>query len=364
MKNLLLTAGFLLTFASLPAAEHNFKACNGKVYEVGDTLRIGKPGVSGMYYYIRKVDENGGMSYIQGSALEEKVIITGVPEYDKNLYEAFAVFDKPATPDIVEARGENSNYYIQLNQAIVNGDIMSDYRKSSVEGVTELTPEILFVYAKKLYGEAVSEKDVEIYAGLKDKEAAEMAKADPFEWEDFKAAMKTELVDRISKAGFDRIFRVKCMSELGQYNLETKVFPLSGFSCSDVTTDQNPYLSKEMYCLWGYCGFHFTNIRTFLNIPSDQNRAKGFYSMRKYANLPSYNTPVAESYVYVKIKEKPVTLPQKDILVNLEWTTLQKEFGKRCLDMEIVRVDSYCCPVMDNETELVYNYLGSQGTDL
>lgn len=360
MRNFILATGILVSIASHSMAENNFKACNGKVYEIGDTLRIGKQNISGKYYHIVKVDEVGSVSYLNKDAFKEELIITAIPEYDKKLYENFAIFDKPDTPMIIEAKGRDGRYYIQLNEALANGYVMSDYVPSIVENALELSPEVLFIYTKKLYGEVLTDKDIEVYASLKDPVTAEKAKSDPFEWQELKTKFKEELVKSINQASFDNVFRIRCISELGQYNMEKKVFPITGYSCTNVETQQNRHLSSENYCLWGYCGFHFSNVSSYLNIPSAQDVAKGFYSMRKYINTPSYDKPVATSYVYVKIKEKPVSLPNKEIMVNFEWTTLQKEFGKRCLDMEIVRVDSYCYPRMDNETELVYNYLGTQ----
>lgn len=65
-------------------AQQAIVACNGKNYEQGDTLIIGKPASSG-YLFMRTVDEQGSLSSVYERDIDGlKVVITSIPGYDKN----------------------------------------------------------------------------------------------------------------------------------------------------------------------------------------------------------------------------------------------------------------------------------------
>ena len=90
---------------------------------------------------------------------------------------------------------------------------------------------------------------------------------------------------------------------------------------------------QQGYCLWGTCAFHFTNAPSFATLPCDKSIAQGIYTMRKMtsATLP----PTATLYVYVRILQQPVSLPDKRTMVmrpgtsfDFEWSTLRKEIGR------------------------------------
>lgn len=88
--------------------------------------------------------------------------------------------------------------------------------------------------------------------------------------------------------------------------------------------------------------------------------------MRKYARVPAYDKPVATLYVYVKFKKEPVKLPEQKIMVyskgqnfDFSWSTLNKAYGKKALNMDIVRIDGYNDLLPYVNGEVTYNYLGS-----
>ena len=347
-------------------AQQTVVACNGKSYGQGDTLVIGAPALSG-YLYMRTVDEEGRLSPVRERDITAlKTIITSVPEYDKKLYESMAIYEQPETPQVVMAEGGGKRFCINVNGALSSGNIMSDYKRSSVEGAVDLTPAILYVYALKLYQTPVDEKVIDKYASLCVPEEFKQASVDPFALEEMRATYRTKLQEELDKADFSKVFRLKCMSELKPYDMTKECFPLSGFSCIDVKTKQESELSKLDYCLWEECDFHFTNASHFVSLPADKARAKGFYSMRKFARVPAYNKPVATLYVYVKFKKQPVKLPEKKIMVfshgskfDFSWSTLNKVYGNRALDMDIIRMDGYNDLHPYAEGEVMYNYLGS-----
>lgn len=348
------------------SAQQRIEACNGRSYGLGDTLTIGLPAPSG-YLFMRSIDEQGNVKPVYERDITGlKVVITSIPEYNKKLYESMGIYEQSDRFRLVMVEGGGKRFCISLDEALSRGNVMSDCKISSVEGAVDLTPSILYVYALKLYQTPVDEKIVDEYISLCVPEEFEKVSADPFALEDMRKSYQIKLKQELDRVDFSRVFRLKCLSELQQYDMEKECFPLSGFSCVDVKTKQDNELSKLNYCLWEECAFHFVNASRFMSLPVDRARAKGFYSMRKYAGTPSYDKPVATLYVYVRMKEQSVKLPEKKIMVfskgtnfDFSWSTLDKVYGKKALDMDIIKVDGYNDLYPYVAGEVVYNYLGS-----
>ena len=81
------------------------------------------------------------------------------------------------------------------------------------------------------------------------------------------------------------------------------------------------------------------------------------------ATLP----PTATLYVYVRILQQPVSLPDKRTMVmcpgtsfDFEWSTLRKAYSQKALNMEIIQTDGYYNVFPYNIQEVTYNYLGTQ----
>ena len=243
--------------------------------------------------------------------------------------------------------------------------MMSGHHVSLMNGAVDLTPAILFAYAHKLYGKPIDTTSVETYASLRAPKQYAEAANDPFVLEELRTTYRKELEQAVAKADFNKVFRIKCFSELQMYDINQQHFPISGLTCVDVETKQNRELSQQGYCLWGTCAFHFTNAPSFTTLPCKKNIAQGIYTMRKMtsATLP----PTATLYVYVRILQQPVSLPDKRTMVmrpgtsfDFEWSTLRKAYGQKALNMEIVQTDGYYNVFPYNIQEVTYNYLGTQ----
>ena len=120
-----------------------------------------------------------------------------------------------------------------------------------------------------------------------------------------------------------------------------------------------------LYSLWGTCAFHCTNTPSFTTLPCEKPIAQGIYTMRKMssATLP----PTATLYVYVRILQQAVSLPDERIKVmrpgasfEFEWSTLRKAYGQKALNMEIIQTDGYYNVFPYSIQEVTYNYLGTQ----
>lgn len=356
-------------WASVVQAQQEIVACNGKSYHVGDTLIIGHPKLS-KYLFLKQVGADGSFDIVSEDVKGRKVVITEIPDYDKKLYENMGLYGAQESLGVVMAQGDGTRYCISLNSALCNENIVSDYYESKMENAMELTPEVLFVYALKLYNVPVDDKILERYIGVCDKKAFQDASEDPFAMDELKTRYKQKLADALAAVDFNNVFRMKCISGMEQYDMEKSCFPLEGLSfMGNEDTKQVEELSRMGYCLWGECAFLFKNKADFAVLPVTRETAKSFYSMRKYAEVPSYDKPVATLYVYAKFRKQPVTLPAKKVMVmkegkrfDWEWSTLDKVYGKRALDMDIVRMDGYSTRLLYiDKGEVFANYLGSAG---
>lgn len=346
-------------------AQQSIDACDGRTYKVGDTLRIGEPLPSG-YLFIRQLNANNQFDSLDPkNSTGRTAVITDIPAYQPKLYQQFGIYQQPETPQIVFAEQGDFKIGVYLNMALSKGNIMSGHHVSLMNGAVDLTPAILFAYAHKLYGKPIDTTSVETYASLRAPKQYAEAANDPFVLEELRTTYRKELEQAVAKADFNKVFRIKCFSELQMYDINQQHFPISGLTCVDVETKQNRELSQQGYCLWGTCAFHFTNAPSFTTLPCKKNIAQGIYTMRKMtsATLP----PTATLYVYVRILQQPVSLPDKRTMVmrpgtsfDFEWSTLRKAYGQKALNMEIVQTDGYYNVFPYNIQEVTYNYLGTQ----
>ncbi|WP_150980632.1 DUF4852 domain-containing protein [Heminiphilus faecis] len=366
MKNLtvLLLAGVCLLCQPLQARQC-IDACDGRTYKVGDTLRIGEPLSSG-YLFVKQLNASNRFEKLNQKNLTGRIaIITDIPAYRPELYRQFGIYQQPETPQIVFAEQGDFKIGVYLNMALSKGNIVSRHHVSHMNGAVDLTPDILFAYAHKLYGKPIDTTSVDTYASLRAPQQYAEAANDPFALEELRTTYRKELEQAVAKADFNKVFRIKCFSKLQMYDINQQHFPLSDLKCIDVETKQDEDLSKQGYCLWGTCAFHFTNAPSFATVPCDKHIAQGVYAMRK---MISASLPIpAILYVYVRILQQPVSLPDKRIMVmrpgtsfDYEWSTLSKAWGQKALDLEIIQTDGYYSVFPHNTQEVAYNYLGTQ----
>lgn len=346
-------------------AQQSIEACDGRTYKVGDTLRIGEPLPSG-YLFVKRLNANNQFDKLNPKNSTGRIaIITDIPAYQPKLYQQFGIYQQPETPQIVFAEQGDFKIGVYLNMALSKGNIMSGHHISRMDGAIDLTPAILFTYAQKLYDKPIDTASVETYASLRDPQQYAQAANDPFMLEELRTTYRKELEKAVAEVDFNKVFRIKCLSELQTYDINQQHFPLSDLACVDVKTKQNRELSQQGYRLWEACAFHFTNASSFATLPCDRSIAQGIYTMRKMisATLP----PTATLYVYVRILQQPVSLPDKRTMVmrpgrsfNYDWSTLRKAYGQKALDLEIIQTDGYYNVFPHNAQEVTYNYLGTR----
>lgn len=339
-------------------------ACDGKVYKKGDKIRFGVPKVSG-YLFVRTFTEDGKISTMPKENLAgQEAVIVDIPDYNKKFYESMGVYSEVETHPLIVVELDGRHLCININDALSQGNIVSEYFKSEVEGAIDLTPDLLFVYALKLNNGAVNDDVIVRYMTHCDKSLVEKNQADPFAMADLKKEYAAKLDKALVDVDFSKVFRIESQSEILQYNMDKQIFPLKGLWCPQIKTDQPDALVKIGFCKWEDCVFRLVNIPEFTNVPCETARAKGFYDMRKVGKVPAYNKPLATSYTYIRFLDKKVQLPEKKNRVyhngNIKSLSLADLYGKMTIEAQIIKMDVYNLPFLKiSDFELFYNYLGS-----
>lgn len=346
------------------AAHESVAACNGKVYKKGDVIIFGAPKVSG-YLYVNTFADNGNVSVaVKEELTGKKATIIDIPAYEKKLFESMGVYSEPETRPLVVVEMDGRRLCIDINNALSQGHIVTDYFESKYEGAVALTSDIAYVYALKLNKVAIDDGVVTRYMAHCNPALLEQGKSDPFAMADLKKEYTVKLNKALGEVDFSRVFRIEACSNIKEYDVEKGYFPLEGLWCPAIKTDQPGPLEKIGFCKWNDCVFRFVNTPAFAKVSCDAAVAKGFYGMRKFAKTPAYNKPLATSYAYVRFIEKPVQLPQKKELVyhegGMQRLSLDDMYGKAAIEAEIVRMDVYTLPFLKiHDFEVMYNYLGT-----
>lgn len=339
-------------------------ACDGKVYKKGDKIMFGVPKVSG-YLFVRTLTKDGKISTMPKENLaSQEAVIVDIPDYDKKLFEGMGVYSEVETHPLVVVELDGRRLCININDALSQGNIVSEYFKSEVEGVVDLTSDLLFVYALKLNNVTVDDDVIVRYMAHCDKNLVEKNQADPFTMADLKKEYAAKLEKALGDVDFSKVFRIESQSEMLQYDMDKQIFPLKGLWCPQIKTDQPDALAKIGFCKWDDCAFRFVNIPEFMNVPCETARAKGFYDMRKVGKVPTYNKPLATSYTYIRFLDKKVQLPEKKNKVyhngDIKSMSLADLYGKMAIEAQIIKMDVYHLPFLKiSDFELFYNYLGS-----
>lgn len=354
---------FAFAIAATGTSE-SVKACNGKEYRKGDKILFGVPMISG-YLFVRTFSENGKISTMPREDLTGKeAVIVDIPEYDKSFFESMGIYSEVETHPLIIVELDGRRLCINLNDALCQGNIVSDYYKSEFGGAMDLTPDILFVYAVKLNNVTVNDDVVVRYMAHCDNGLVEKNQADPFAMAELKKEYAAKLNKALDEVDFKQVFRVESQSEIMQYDMDKQFFPLKGLWCPQVRTDQPNALAKLGFCKWEDCVFRFVNIPEFTNVPCEMTRAKGFYDMRKMGKVPAYNKPLARAYTYIRFLEKKVELPAKKNIVyhdgEMKSLSLNDLYGSMAIEAQIVKMDVYNLPFLKiKDFEVFYNYLGT-----
>mgnify|MGYP000292714953 FL=1 len=183
-----------LAFAAGIGTRDAVSACDGKVYKKGDKIMFGVPKVSG-YLFVRTFTKDGKISTMPKENLaSQEAVIVDIPDYDKKLF--VGVYSEEETHPLVVVELDGRRLCININDALSQGNIVSEYFKSEVEGVVDLTSDLLFVYALKLNNVTVDDDVIVRYMAHCDKNLVEKNQADPFTMADLKKEYAAKLERR------------------------------------------------------------------------------------------------------------------------------------------------------------------------
>ena len=93
----------------------------------------------------------------------QEAVIVDIPDYDKKLFEGMGVYSEEETHPLVVVELDGRRLCININDALSQGNIVSE---SEVEGVVDLTSDLLFVYALKLNNVTVDDDVIVRYMAI------------------------------------------------------------------------------------------------------------------------------------------------------------------------------------------------------
>ena len=254
MKRMNLTAlllGGVCLLCQPLQAQQSIDACDGRTYKVGDTLRIGEPLLSG-YLFVKQLNANNQFDKLNPkNSTGRTAVITDIPAYQPKLYQQFGIYQQPETPQIVFAEQGDFKIGVYLNMALTKGNIMSGHHVSHMDGAVDLTrlscsPTHINFTANL----STKHQSRPMPLSVLPQQYAEAAN-DPFALEELRTTYRKELEQAVAKADFNKVFRIKCLSELQMYDINQQRFPLSGLTCVNVETKQNKGIVPTRLLLMG-----------------------------------------------------------------------------------------------------------------
>lgn len=336
-------------------AENSFKTYFGKVYSIGDTITIGRNNG-----YIYEFD-NSQTRTIKQDLSGKKLTISQFYNIKKlnTLQRMLLPFDMNSNGVII-AKGNGKSYLIDLDNAIFNGSIMLSYKKSYFDGATDLTSDILFAYRIKIYNIKITDNIVEQYLKLciTPKEYGRI-QSDPFIMSDIRKKYRAKLNEAISQIDFNKVFRLKCITNVKQYDMDKNAFPIWKMEFTDRDFNKNRQLNDIGYCTFGEAAFTFKNSKEFTNLYCPPEKAKFLYSLARYKSYTLNDKTDLVSYVYIRIQNKRIDtyqIPGYKKPIDRSDDKL-KDF---CIDMNIIKVDGYYVKLNRKDKEEISDfYVGS-----
>lgn len=338
-------------------AENIFKTYFGKVYSIGDTITIGRN--NGYIYEF----ENSRMKPIEHDLSGKKLTISQFYDIKKlNTLQRMLLPLDMNSNGVVIAKGNGKSYLIDLDNAIFHGSIMLCHKKSSFEGATDLTSDVLFAYRIKIYNIEITDDIVEQYLILSiTPDEYKKIQSDPFVMSDVRKKYKDKLNEVISQMDFNRVFRLKCITKVRQYDMDKNAFPIWNMEFADRDLNKNTQLNRIGYCTFGETAFTFKNAKEFTYLYCPPEKAKFLYSLARYHSFTLNDQTKFISYVYVKIQNKKIDtyqIPGYRKPIGLADDNLKN----LCIDMSIIKIDgyyNYLRPTFKDKYEVSDFYVGS-----
>lgn len=336
-------------------AENSFKTYFGKIYSIGDTITIGRNNG-----YIYEFD-NSQTKSIEQDLSGKKLTISQFYDIKKlNTLQRMLLPLDMNSNGIVIAKGNGKSYLIDLDNAIFNGSIMLSYKKSYFDGATDLTSDILFAYRIKIYNIKITDNIVEQYLKLciTPKEY-ERIQSDPFIMSDIRKKYRNKLNEAISQIDFNKVFRLKCVTNVRQYDMDKNAFPIWKMEFTDRDLNKNRLLNDIGYCTFGEAAFTFKNTKEFTYLYCTPEKAKFLYMLARYKSYTLNDQTDLIAYVYIRIQDKKINTYQIPGYKN-PFGHPNDNLKDFCIDTDIIKVDAYYTKLKrKDKSEISDFYVGS-----
>lgn len=335
MKTNLFLALFVLpifTFSSTKADNPDqIQVFDGTTLSVGDTIRFGyRQQYVNAYSAIKEyTNKNGFDQYVkvcEDLSLEEAVVLgINLPETENIFYTTNPVI-------VIFTKQYPKRLFVNLNEAIDEGDIAWIYKDHTEENAVELTTESMFACSMHVNNIPITDEIIKSFIKLKDERLYDVCTGDEFEYYKAKPIYEKMLKELMANFDFSKSYYIRTQGEIGKYDFAKNGYPVK-FADSELI----PH--KQFY-------FLPTNLEHFNFIPVAFEDGERINKLRKKSINSTYVHPSVYVRVYLKLLDKKMALPWSG-------SYFEKFYRKSLIGTEIEKIEVYTFPNCD------YNYIGS-----
>lgn len=261
-----------------------FKAKNGQLFKVGDTILIGTPAdFSNVYSY-----------YVQGKDLslkkEAKGEIKIAGEYKKydnrfqrSIIKGFFIYEKEGTFAVLD---KVFNVMIHIDKGIESGELVSNELEKVIRDRTTLFSDSMAYIEHIKFTKDYTIETVKEFLYLFDNTTFNRVREDEFEFNKNINSTKSKLKDGTKNLDSSKVFKIIFEDELGNYDFEKQSFPIlwknNGLHLlSDTWEHRTPIDINKNKVQLTDLKIKFSNTKDFNLMPLIEERANSLVKYRK-----------------------------------------------------------------------------------
>jgi hypothetical protein len=271
MRTILIIIFSILNSLNLLSQSHT--AFDGSTFTVGDSIIVGLPSNTSSFEYIKSFDADiKGYKEVRKNIVYNKFPIKGIHQNTERFRKDF--YNENAT--IIEF-GKTGflgiSYYADIDNAIKKGEIVLSVNPSFSKNKV-LNDTLAYIYHAKTSGNSIDSYKNEYLYRFK-RELYQKTHQDEFEYQKSLSIAKKEMQETIDNFDFIQDFTVLTSLNVGNYNFDNSVFPLTEEQLILSIVELNPFLQYKSVNLY------FPNYNEFSYIVIDSESANSFVKRRK-----------------------------------------------------------------------------------
>lgn len=328
-----LTTAFLSTYA-----QDSFETYDGDVIKKGDVLKIGYHQViSSDYLYIKEKNINsyGKEEYLK---IKDNLALSDVKVTGFIQPTDYKIFGNKNTIVLAEDIVNKKELYIEIDNAISRGEIISRFVDHTNENAVFLSDDLLLACCIKVNDLPVDDRTILFFIKLKDEDLYEKCSKDEFEFHAAKDKYRQMLEDMINNFDFSATYYIKNKLEIGQYDFDENAYPLAYI-----------HDDKRNFHKYGDYEFIVTNPEFGKFVPVARDEAQKCNKRRKGLDKHGYISTLAYGRIYFKVLDKKMELVKDKFQVF----DLEKMYRHKIIGIQLTKIEIYDYQQCD------YNLIGT-----